>query len=58
MEDLNWVAILAAVSTAAWGICEALNMIPSVRANSVFQLIYNFLGSLRKPKPPEIPPSA
>jgi|688.fasta_scaffold02549_10 hypothetical protein len=34
------------------GISEALSLIPSVKANGVFQLVYNALQAL-KPKKPE-----
>lgn len=34
--DANTIAIIA---TAAWAVSEALSLIPSVRANGLFQLL-------------------
>jgi hypothetical protein len=35
-----------------FGLSETLALIPSIKANSVFQLIYNALKSLAAPKVP------
>lgn len=40
----NWMLI----GTVLFGISEALASIPVVRANSVFQLIYQFLERFKK----------
>jgi hypothetical protein len=37
---------LALVFAACWAVCELLAAIPSVKSNSVFQLIYNTIKSL------------
>lgn len=48
----NYVMII----TVLFGLSEALALIPGIKANSVFQLIYNFCaGILGKPK---LPPAA
>lgn len=44
----NWVIVLGALLA----ISEVLALIPGIKANSVFQLIFNVLLSL-KPKSPE-----
>jgi hypothetical protein len=44
----HWSAIVAAYTaliTAGWLTSEVLAQIPSVKANSVFQAIYNWLQS-------------
>lgn len=42
----NW----GMIASVLWGISEALALIPGVKANSVFQAIYNFLaGIVAKP---------
>ena len=37
---------LAIVACIGWGLSEALSMIPQVKANGVFQLIYNVFQKL------------
>ena len=47
----NWgdiVAAYTAIVSALWITSEVLAQIPSVKANSVFQLIYNWLGKNKK----------
>ncbi len=38
----NQVAILAAVTSIGWGVCEILAYSPGVKANSTFQAIFGF----------------
>ena len=47
MDPTTW----AIISTAAWAVSEALSLIPAVRANGIFQLIVNILGSIRGKTP-------
>ena len=37
-----WVVCLGAL----WGVSEALSLIPSVKANGVFQLVFNIIQRL------------
>lgn len=41
--DADTVAIIA---TAAWAVSEALSLIPGVKANGVFQVIYQIIKRL------------
>jgi len=45
----NWAMLVAVL----FGISEALALIPAVKSNSVFQLIYNTLKSLNPSAPKE-----
>ena len=45
--ELNATTI-AAILAVALTISEALALIPSVKANSIFQFIYNLLHKLKK----------
>lgn len=38
--------MLSLILGAGWAICEVLNVIPSVKSNSVFELISNTLQTL------------
>lgn len=38
--DANTIAVIA---TAAWAVSEALSLIPQVKANGVFQLMFNII---------------
>jgi hypothetical protein len=40
-------ATLSLIFGVAWGISEALSLIPQVKANGIFQLIYNVLKRLK-----------
>jgi hypothetical protein len=40
------MTIATIVATGLWGISEALSMIPAVKANGVFQAIYNILKAV------------
>lgn len=44
-----WLTVETAllIVSVLWGISEALALIPQVKANSVFQLIYNGLSWLK-----------
>lgn len=44
----NWGLILGVL----FGLSEALALIPGIKSNSVFQLVYNLLKSLTGPKQP------
>jgi len=44
MEQVNIMMILAVL----FGISESLSMIPQIKANGVFQLIFNVLKSFKK----------
>ena len=37
---------LAIIALIGWGLSEALSMIPSIKANGVFQLVYNIFQKL------------
>lgn len=37
---------IAIITTALWAISEALSLIPSVKANGVFQLFYNLIKKI------------
>lgn len=37
-----------------WGLAETLALIPSLKSNSVFTLIYNLLQGLNKPTTPKV----
>lgn len=37
---------IAIITTALWGVSEALSLIPSVKANGVFQLIYGVIKKI------------
>jgi hypothetical protein len=54
---MEWImANYVMVVTVLFALSEALALIPGVKANSVFQLVYNlFAGMLGKPK---LPPAA
>ena len=41
--DSNIIAIIA---TAAWAVSEALSLIPSIKANGIFQLLANVIKRL------------
>lgn len=41
----NW----AVIATALLGVSEVLALVPAIKANSIFQLILNFLTSSTKP---------
>lgn len=43
--------LVSLVLGVAFGVSEALALIPVVKSNSVFQLIYNVLGTLTGKKP-------
>lgn len=48
----NWAMIV----TVLFGISEVLALIPGIKSNSVFQLVYNFLKGLQvKPADPAAP---
>jgi hypothetical protein len=38
--------VLTLILGAGWAVCEILNAIPTVKSNSVFELIYNTLKSV------------
>lgn len=40
--------VLAAIFGALWGAAELLALIPSVKSNSVFTLLYNILKSIKE----------
>lgn len=42
LDDSTWVIILSVL----FGISELLALIPGIKANGIFQLIYNFLKYL------------
>lgn len=42
MDDSTYIIILGIL----WGISELLSLIPGIKANGVFQLIYNMLKFL------------
>ena len=47
----NWQSIvdaIAAISTAGWAICEVLARIPSIKANTTFEVIYNWLSKSKQ----------
>ncbi len=46
----NWTLI----ASIGWGLCETLALIPAVKSNSVFTLIYNLLASLKPASKPEL----
>lgn len=46
-EQVTW---LLAIVSLLFAVSEALALIPSVRANSVFQLVYNLLAKMIKKK--------
>jgi hypothetical protein len=53
---MSWlVANWGMIATVLWGICETLAIIPAVKSNSVFTLIYNTLKSLKGSPPPQLP---
>lgn len=41
--DANTIAVVA---TAAWAVSEALSLIPAVRANGIFQLVYQVVKKI------------
>lgn len=45
-------AKLAIIFGVLFGISEALSLIPQVKSNGVFQMIFNILGALAKNNPP------
>ena len=53
----DWVGQLltsplgAAILAALWGASEALSMIPAIKANGVFQLVWSILKYVKNPKP-------
>ena len=47
-------AILAIVFGSLYAVCEVLANVPSIKANSVFQLITNILQSLAGKNPPSV----
>jgi hypothetical protein len=42
LDPQTWIIILAAL----WGVSEALSLIPAVKSNGVFQVIFNVLQRL------------
>lgn len=61
---IGWIAEHGTIIFGVlWGLCEALAAIPFVKANSVFQLIYNWVKKektvriVTPPSPPSPPPS-
>jgi len=40
----NW----ALIATLLWCVSELLSMIPKVKANSIFQLVFNWLSTQKK----------
>lgn len=42
MAGINWVLVLS----IALGVSEVLGMIPGIKSNGIFQLVYNLLKSL------------
>lgn len=47
----------AVIATALWGICEVLALIPSIKANSVFTLIYDAIKKVVPKKDEPQPPA-
>lgn len=45
---------LALILAVLFGISEALALIPALKSNSVFQLVFNILKSLVSPDKPQI----
>lgn len=49
---LEWLTANAAmVLGVLLGISEALALVPGIKSNSIFQLVYNFLKSVVNPAP-------
>ncbi len=50
---LAWItANWGMVATTLWGICEVLALIPGIKSNSIFTLIFNTLQGLVGGKTP------
>jgi hypothetical protein len=50
--QVPYMEIAAGVLGGLWVVSEALAQVPSIRANSVFQAIYNVLQKMQKKKDP------
>ena len=48
MEHVPWMEVAAGALGGLFLISEALAQVPSIKANSVFQVIHNFLGKMTK----------
>jgi hypothetical protein len=50
--QVPWMEVIAGASAGLWILSEALAQIPSVKANSVFQMVHGFLAKMAKKKEP------
>ncbi len=48
--QVPWMEVVGGVSMGLWILSEALAQIPSVKANSVFQMVHGFLAKFTKKK--------
>ena len=46
----DFLTILSIFLGAGWAVCEILARIPSIKANSTFQFIYELLGKIKSKK--------
>lgn len=46
MENQNWTMYVTVIFGCLFAISEALTVIPSVKSNGVFQMIYNVLKTI------------
>lgn len=54
MENQDWVMYATVIFSCLFAISEALSVIPAVKANGIFQMIYNILKTITaKEKPKE-----